>query len=88
MVESGDEAGFFGFKELDAKFFGTSAAINFGVGSFYFASDGNDFPGFWVGGEPAIVDGVGVVFAADLVGFAIDVDDEVAAGIEFDVAVG
>ena len=88
MVEHGDGAGFLRFEELDAEFFSASAAINFGVGAFDFATDWDDFSGFWVGGESAIVNGVGVVLSADLFGFAIDVDDEVAAWIEVDVAVG
>lgn len=58
------------------------------MSAFYFAPGGYGFTGFWIDSKAAIVDNISEVFGANQAVFAIEVDDEVAARIEVDVAFG
>lgn len=82
MVEAGDGAGICFFCDFDAEFFGGAATVNRGVGTGKITFASKDFSGFWVGGEALVVDDVGEMLGVDESGFWVDVDQEIAIGVE------
>lgn len=88
MIHHGDWTVGLLFKQFYTNFFGGAALIDAGWGALNFAVAGNGLASGRIAGDAAIVDGVCVVFGANELGGAIEVNDEVSTGVEFDVTVG